>query len=97
MNVYSIDILIGGTAYIKAESEEEALSIAKSNMDLVGIEFSDRYQPIGDNICMDGRSFQNLIDHDEEIALSPVMTIHKVWDKGATPEFVEELEDVEDA
>ena len=91
MNIYSIDVQIVGTAYIKAESEEEALKIANS-LPNEFLEFSNGHQCIGDDICMDGGSYQGLADNDEPVALSPAMTITGVFN-GEGIELVEELED----
>jgi len=97
MNVYSLDIQIIATAYIVAESEEQALEIANRDLTETGIEFSDRHQSIGDNICLDGTVFANLVDNDEEIALSPAMSLNTR--AGAYTldqiDLAEELEDVD--
>jgi hypothetical protein len=74
MNVYSIDVRIVATAYIKAESEAEALEIIRGVKD-TGLEFSSRHQSIDDDICVDGGDYRSLYDNDESIALSPAMTL----------------------
>lgn len=75
MNVYSFDVNLVGTAYIKANDPEDALKIAETLVD-TGLEFSDRHQYLGDDICMDGGSFRGLYDNDEAIAFSPAMSIN---------------------
>lgn len=76
MKLYQLNVNIVGTAYIKAESEEQALEIANRDLRDVGLEFSDRHQPIGDNICIDGCPFEGLVDNDEDIAFSPAFSIN---------------------
>ena len=76
VNVYSIDIPLVATAYIKANSPEEALDIANAELTDRGLEFSNRYQPIGEAVCMDGGSFEGLLDNEEDIALSPAVSLN---------------------
>lgn len=95
MNVYSIDIQVAATAYIKAESEEQALEIATSLVN-EGLEFSSRHQTIGDDVCMDGSQFRDLHDNDETTALSPAMTVIGTFN-GQGVELVEEDIDVEES
>jgi hypothetical protein len=76
VNLYQLNVNIVGTAYIKAESQEQALEIANRDLRDVGLEFSDRHDPIGDNICVDGCQFDGLLDNDEEIAFSPAFSIN---------------------
>jgi hypothetical protein len=94
VNVYSLDIQIAATAYIKAESEEEARNIA-SDLPNDFIEFSDRHQTVGDDICVDGTPFRGLWENDETTALSPAMTITGVSNLEGL-ELVEEDIDVEE-
>lgn len=93
MNIYSLDVKVGATAYIKADTPEQALELAKQHMTYTGIQFSDRHQNLdeaGDPvICMDGRPYPALAENEEVIALSPVMTIHGPWDD-VVPELAEE-------
>lgn len=89
--VYSIDIKICATAYIVAESLEEAQDLA-NDLEDKGIELSSRYQPIGDDMCIDGSSYEALAENDERVALSPAMTIHGLWTKSDTVELVEAIE-----
>lgn len=77
VNVFRIDIPVYATAYITAESADEALKIANSDLTETSVEFSDRHQSLGDSICMDGRPFTCLIDNDERIALSPIMSLNR--------------------
>lgn len=75
VKLFRIDIPLYATAYIKAENEEWALAIADFHLTAnASIEFSGRYRSLEDNICMDGRSFECLLDNDEDIALSPAMS-----------------------
>lgn len=76
--LFSIDVPIYVTAYIKAETAEEALNLAKAELCDRGIEFSNRYQGLDDNLCMDGRPYECLFENDEEIALSPAVTFSKM-------------------
>jgi hypothetical protein len=94
VNVYSIDIQVAATAYIKAESEEEARKIA-SALPNEFLEFSNGHQLIGDDICMDGCQYRGLYDNNETTALSPAMTITGTFN-GTGLELVEEDIDVED-
>jgi hypothetical protein len=94
-NIYSIEIKICATAYIVAGSEAEAQQLADTLAD-EAIEFSDRHQNVGENICVDGRSYDAMADNDEPIALSPVMTVHGAWSDDSEVELVEVLEGDED-
>lgn len=90
MNIYSVDVSIVGTAYIKAASEEEAQALAAKHLTGAGIVLGDSYQCANEDICVDGREFSALAENDEAIALSPAFTL------GAPLEavsFVEELAD----
>jgi hypothetical protein len=83
MNVYSIDVRVYATAYIKADSAEEAQQIAeglKDNclQDLEG--FGD------DGLEISGASYHEL---PADVTLSPAMSIHGP-DEGDTVELVEE-------
>lgn len=89
MNLYSIDITVIATAYIKADSAEEAL-VHAWNMAETGIELSSRHQPAGEDICIDGRPYSAMLTNSEAVALSPAMTIHGPADPAV--EFVEALE-----
>jgi hypothetical protein len=73
--LFQVEINLCATAYIKAEDEAEAKQIAARDLVNEVLELGDRYQPAGDNICIDGRAFACLVDNEEDIALSPVMTI----------------------
>lgn len=82
-NLYSIDIKVVATAYIKADSEEEALEKVKG-LHLDGIEVS------GDII-----SERQFDDPDlPEISLSPAMTLYEPIDDHA--ELIDIPEDEED-
>lgn len=73
MNLYTIELKICATAYIKAGNADEALTMAK---DLVGdgIELTpDEYA----ELPISGKRFD---DEDlPEISLSPAMTIDSLW------------------
>lgn len=76
MKLYSIDIKIYGTAYIKADSEEEALQKARENLTQVGLEFPCHFRDLisdhaDGNIFMTGERFNPDMP---EISFSPAMT-----------------------
>lgn len=72
--LFNVDVAIIATAYIVAESEEEAQKIAN---DVIGhaIEFSSRRQSIGvdDEIVITGETYSAEMP---EFSLSPAMTIN---------------------
>jgi hypothetical protein len=72
--MYSIEVPICATAYIKAHSPQEALAIANNELADTGVEFSNGYQSIGEAVCMDGRPYSCLFDNEEDVALSPAVT-----------------------
>lgn len=74
MRLFKLDVPIWATAYIKANSAEEALNIANAEMIETGIELSDRHQSVSEAICIDGRPYACLKDNEEDIALSPAMS-----------------------
>lgn len=78
MNVYSIDIRLAATAYIKAGSKAEALAKAKSlHGDCLNLE-----DPTQSDVEISARRYD---DPDlPEVSLSPVMTL---WD--AVPSTIE--------
>lgn len=77
MKLYGIDVDINATAYIKAETREEALAIARRDLTNTGLELSSRHWSLGDNLCVDGRSYECLLENEEDIALSPAMSINE--------------------
>lgn len=82
MNVYSIDVRIYGTAYIKAESEDAALKLART---LSGATLEVRSFEGGEV----GISGHRLNDPAlPAISLSPFMTVHGP-DEDTTPAFEE--------
>jgi hypothetical protein len=97
VNVYSINIPIVATAYIVAENGGEALAIANRYLTDTGIHFSDRYQELDANICIDGGSYDSLLENEQEIALSPAMSLNEKYYSSEEIELVEELEEDEDA
>lgn len=92
--VYSIEVKLCATAYITAESEEEAQQIADGLTH--GIELPTGY--CGDGVEISGRSYQNL---EEQVALSPAMTLYGAFEEGDKVEHVEDIteedEDEEEA
>jgi hypothetical protein len=88
MNVYSIDIKICATAYIKAKSEEEALEFAKREFHSdCGMELPDDLHWL--EVPITGMSY----DHPDlpDVSLSPAMSFHGPFDGDkAIIELVEE-------
>lgn len=81
MNLYSIDVRVYATAYIKANSAEEALELARAMKD-TSLEVDDA----GTEVAISGESFN---DPDlPNVSLSPAMTVHGP-DEGAEPDLVE--------
>lgn len=76
MKLFSLDIPLVATAYIKADSAEQALKLANEWMTETGIEFSSRHQNIGEQLCIDGCPYACLARNDEAIALSPAMSLN---------------------
>jgi hypothetical protein len=75
MNVYSIDVMIAATAYIKADSPEEAMAKVAAhlvNQEMVVAQYAD-----GTGI-ISGRRFSDPALPD--VSLSPAMTIHGPWE-----------------
>jgi len=69
--LYSVDVTIFGTAYIKAETEGGALAKASHALRGAAAEADDR-------ILFDGRSFKDLMADDRtvfDVTLSPAMTV----------------------
>jgi len=85
MNLYSIDIKICATAYIKAKSEAEALAKLKAHYG----EGDGAELPIGEteHLTVSGRTF--LDPRLPEISISPAITFHGTWPH-AEFNFVEE-------
>ena len=75
MKLFSLDISIVATAYIRAETPEEAAELARQHLVDSEMQLSSRYAPMGENICIDGSSFEQTIENEEAIAFSPAMTI----------------------
>lgn len=75
MKLFSIEINVVATAYIRADTAEEAAELARKHLVDTGIILSSRHQPCGENICIDGRSYEDTIKNEEPIALSPAMKI----------------------
>lgn len=92
--LFSIDVKIYGTAYIQADTAEEALEKIKA-FNHTGIQFSDRRQDIGEfadrELIMTGECYSPDMP---EISLSPVMTIHGP-DEDAVAELALDFADVD--
>ncbi len=67
MKQYRIDVRVYATAYINADSEEEALAMAKDLKD------SEIIVRGGGDVLVDGGAYDD--PHLPGVALSPVMTI----------------------
>ncbi|UIS25314.1 hypothetical protein [Erythrobacter phage vB_EliS-L02] len=73
--IYSGEVLIAATVYVKAETAEEAQAeIARLQDEQRGIEFSSRRELIGDDLWMTGEAFSEDLP---DVSLSPAMTIQK--------------------
>lgn len=70
MNVYSVELLICATAYVKANSKEEAMRKVRK---LAGQ--SPRIEDSGGDVPISG--FQYADPRLPEVSLSPAMTIHE--------------------
>lgn len=69
-NIYSVDMKVYATAYIKADSEAEALEIARTlRMDAWELPNG----PISEDVEVTGEQFS---DDMPEISLSPAVTCH---------------------
>jgi hypothetical protein len=87
MNVYSIDVRIVATAYIKAESEAEAKQIAAAQLAGSQLCLPDRVsQPEG---CVEIFGLEYSHPDMPAVSLSPAMSVDGPAD--AEPELVEEL------
>jgi hypothetical protein len=87
VNVYSIDIKICATAYIKAETEEQAMEIAKREfVENSGMELPDNLDWL--EMPITG------MDYDSPdlpaVSLSPAMTFHGLFDETTTPDIAAE-------
>lgn len=85
MKLWSIDIKICATAYIKAETEEEAMKIA-NDLKNNGLELDeqDGETPI---------SCKQYSDPDlPDVSLSPAMTLYGPWEE-STPDCVHDYEE----
>jgi len=69
MNLYSIDVRVYATAYIRAGSEEAALAIAKGLKDSA-LELNEQW---GGDMVITGLTFDN--PDLPDVSLSPSMTI----------------------
>ena len=71
-NLYNAEITITATAYVIAESEDEARAKI-SALHNTGIEFSDRRQQVAEELFVTGESYGMDMP---ELSLSPAMTIN---------------------
>lgn len=81
MNLYSIDIQIVATAYIKAESPEEALTIAHSQLNTT-MELNENRNG---EIPIDGSDFKHL---EPTVSLSPAISLNGPLE-GQIPDLVD--------
>lgn len=81
MTIYTIDLKVAATAYIRAESPEAALQIAKEQFPLRVLSFGDDRQQVGEfaeePLIMTGEPINGDLP---DISLSPLMTVHGPWD-----------------
>jgi hypothetical protein len=85
--LFQVDVALIATAYILADSEEEAQKMAMDKA-RTGIEFSGRRQEIGEDLFMTGEVFSPDMP---EFSLSPAMTFGAPQGKAyLTEEFEEE-------
>lgn len=85
MKVYSIDLVVAATAYIKAENEEEAIAKIR--------EFADGELMVEGTMISDAQfRSPNLPD----VSLSPAMTIHGPWQGQGFQEVADLEEEVEE-
>lgn len=75
MKLFSLDINIVATAYIRAETPEEAQELARKHLVDSDMHLSDRHTPVNEDVCIDGSSYEQTIENEEPIAFSPAMTI----------------------
>lgn len=72
MNIYSIDVQVCATAYIRANNEKEARKVAEGLQDS-----SPDILDAGGDVEVSGLAFDN--PDLPDVSLSPAMTIHGVW------------------
>ena len=90
MNLYSIDVRLCATAYVQAETEEEALALVREAFDNTTAEL-----PTGDgSVTVDGGDFGLMMP---EVSLSPAVTFDPIpadADMSLVEEFEDESEEV---
>jgi hypothetical protein len=88
LNLYSVDIKLCATAYIKAESEEEAMQIAKQTYGEAGEGVDGAELPTGEgmNIIVDGTRFGPDMP---EVSISPAVAFYGPWSEKTHAELVE--------
>jgi hypothetical protein len=78
MTVYRVDVQIAGTAYIKAENEEQALEKAKELNDAtIEVPLLGGQDVPAADVTISGRRFED--PKLPEVSLSPMLTVHGVW------------------
>jgi hypothetical protein len=87
VKLYSINVKICATAYIKAESEEEAMDIL---LETVGDGKSQLFGEDDIRGVIDGSTFSSDMD---DFTLSPAITYYGVYDDDETLQLVEEFDD----
>lgn len=80
MPVYRIEIVVGATAYVRADSAEDASAMLAA-LDGDGIELSRRDMVVSDQVSISGRQYDD--PELPAISLSPAMTLHTLDDTGA--------------
>jgi hypothetical protein len=96
MKLFSIGVVIHATAYVKAESAAEAFRKVSTDLKGQGIELSSRHQFATNNVCVDGRSYETLLDNEEDIALSPAMTVDDATLRFGDLELMHDYEETND-
>lgn len=86
VNLYSVDVRFYATAYIKADSEKEALEIAKTlHMESIELPNGD----FGGGMEVSGEDYNSDMP---DVSLSPAMTCYGPDDE-TSAEFVQELDE----
>lgn len=82
MNVYSVEIKICGTVYVKARSEAEAIEEVRK-LDGAGIELAE---DDGLELPITGKNYD---DPDlPDVSMSPAMTVYGPWEAEPSVEVV---------
>lgn len=89
MKLFSLDINIIATAYVRAETPEEAQELVRQHLVNTGMHLPDDHEPFSDEICIDGGPYKKTILRTEPISLSPSMTLVGPVDSNINVEEVE--------